>query len=108
MNEREKLIEIISDIEEEWSIEMAADYLTEQGVTVRPARSGDVLYDVYYNDDEAGFKVCENVITDVSDKKIWFDNDECYVDVTDIGNSVFLIREEAEAFADSLNHSIKS
>lgn len=106
MNEREKMIEIITDIEDKWSMEMIADYLIEQGVTVRPAKSGDVLYDVYYNDDEARFKVCENVISDVSDKKIWFGNDECYIDVTDIGNSVFLIREEAEAFVDSLNHAM--
>lgn len=104
MNERERLIEMISAIEDEWSIEMTADYLIEQGVAVRPAKIGDILYDVYYNDDEASFMTSELVITDISDKKIWFDNDEGYIDVSDIGTSVFLIREEAEAFADSLNY----
>ncbi len=103
MTNREKLFEILSNVDEQWSNEELADYLVEKGVTVQDIKSGDMLYDVFYNDDEARFEVCEFAVTDVSEKKIWFENYDCYISTSDIGASVFLNREEAEAFADKLN-----
>lgn len=103
MTNRERLFEILSNVDVEWNSKELANYLIEQGVTVQDKKSGDMLYDVFYNDDEARFKVCEFVITDISEKRIWFDNYDCYICTSDIGASVFLSREEAEAFADKLN-----
>lgn len=103
MTKRKKLIRILKSIPEKLSIEQQADYLLEQGVTIPTIKIGDTLYDVYFNDDTSSFKISELVVSDISEKRIWVDEDQCYISIDDIGNSLFSEREEAEAFAENLN-----
>lgn len=102
---REKLIELIkARIENKtWCVSALADYLIANGVVVLPFEIGQTLYDAseFYDGTEHPeiyeLKSYEMSIDKLTDD-IWaFTYDGCFIDYDDIGKTVFLTREEAEA-----------
>lgn len=95
MTDRERLIELILNVKSDdfrgVSVEQIADYLLENGVIVPPCKVGDTVYTIY-----RGYApVCIKwVVLDVSAKFIT--TYEGLYRYDEIGDRIFLTREEAE------------
>ena len=111
MTERERLIELISDAQYLGGLEeKIADHLLSNGVIVPPVKVGDLVYSfvccfgvvlpffveqiiIDYDEKEPLVTICANCHDD--------ENDELLADIDfeykDIGVTVFLTREDAEA-----------
>ena len=92
MTERERLIEILTEIFDEQYEKMrmitpqhTADHLLANGVIVPPVKVGDTVYQV------ASERVYESTVT-----KIIYDTNSIAFDERAIGKSIFLTREKAE------------
>lgn len=89
---KERLIELIREATEStWTFSDLADYLLANGVVVPPCKVGDKVY--WYN---MGGNICEAevVLVGFVAKTKGFEYD---IDFNEIGKTVFLTREEAEA-----------
>lgn len=98
MNERERLIRLLmsapTDIMGNRGVGAIADYLLGHGVIVPPAKVGDKLYSIWFNDDDNKYYVDEVEVIDVSAKRAYIEG--FYVGWENIGKLDFLAREEAE------------
>jgi len=101
MTEREKLIELLGTASSiafpRGNNDFIADFLLAHGVVVPPCKVGDTVYTIYSDDDNGDF-IEEPVVVEVSTHRIWIEN--YFFDYDDIGNTVFLTREQAEQALD--------
>ncbi len=67
-------------------------------------KSGDKFYHVYFSDDKKRYKIDELVAAEVSDKRVWFDNGCCEIDIGDFGKSAFTNYQKARETAERLNN----
>lgn len=88
--------------------ELVADYLLSHGVILSPVKVGDKVYYICEEFEEYGGNyVSELTITEVSNVRFWVENeDENHFRFADIGKTVFLTREEAEAALEKLRTEI--
>lgn len=103
---RDKLIELLEKADRtimgftiNGDLEILADHLLENGVIVIPCKVGDTVYQT------DGIRIYELDVFDVSlnlkNYKPYFETESIDFDVSAIGKSIFLTREEAEkALAD--------
>ena len=102
MTDRDKLIELLEDTLHEWkcdvedkTLSQIADHLLANGVIVPPCKVGDKLYKLLGEEIVSGWKICSITIY----KSGFYITDDCnfhYAD-NEIGKTVFLTKEEAEA-----------
>ena len=92
MDERERLMKLISDMPKEQIVPELADYLLANGIIVPPVKVGDVVYIVCCVDNKTVIE--ESAVEEVSTKRIW--TGEVDYDLEQIGKSIFLSRELAE------------
>ena len=92
MDERERLMKLISDMPKEQIVPELADYLLANGIIAPPVKVGDVVYIVCNVDNETVIE--ESAVEEVSTKRIW--TDEVDYDLEEIGTSIFMTRESAE------------
>ena len=105
MTDKERLIELILNVKSDdfrgVSVEQIADYLLENGVIVLPVKVGDTVYIIDLDDyDEYTDVVIDTEVFAIGDGCFYFYVEQGSVLLTysysDIGESVFLTREEAE------------
>lgn len=107
MDERERLMKLISDMPKEQTVLEMADYLLENGIIVPPVKVGDTVYTNvswqgwYLRDKDKPYKAkvvyigingsknYVNIVYEKNDNMLTFTFDE-------IGNRIFLTREAAE------------
>lgn len=102
MTQREKLINLIYNTQHMTDISEVADHLFANGVIVLPCKVGDVLY---YIGSRANGKKIEKYVKEEAVEMISKDGHSIYahvsrallIDLADLGKTVFLTREEAEA-----------
>lgn len=102
MTERERLIEVLSNIDYACDngsnlqdrIEFIADYLLANEVIVLPVKVGDVVYYVF-NNTIIEYQVASIVIFRYS-QRIFVLGRSQYFEPSDFGETVFLTREEAK------------
>lgn len=106
MTERKRLMSLIykaGDLAHKWSTSdftsTLVGYLLDNGVILPPCKIGDKVYYICEEFEEYGGNyVSELTITEISNVRFWVENeDENHFRFTDIGKTVFLTREEAEA-----------
>ena len=110
---RDRLIELISKVQYMGGLEeKLADYLLANGVVCPPCKVGDKVYQTIMLKDKTGFIVDRKVVgfhlgdfPDIRGHKrpqyliVYHDatNAITHIDINQIGKTVFLTREEAEA-----------
>ena len=125
MTERERLIELLSNIDYACDnggnlqdrIEYIADYLLKNGVIALPCKVGDIMY---YIGKSTDLSALHNTIYKSDVVKIihkeegisivlrFYNGPYCFAEITDIndfGKRIFLTKEEAEKALHKINHN---
>lgn len=79
------------------------DHTSRKGYKIKEtvAKPGDIVYCIYYSDDNKQYQIDELEALEVSNRRIWLD--EFDEKISEFGKSLFLSREEAEKMAAKLN-----
>lgn len=102
MDERERLMKLISDMPKEQTVAEMADYLLENGVIVPPVKVGDEVFGIFYLINSGVWQMSsgKHIVTQMHINKngvrIVVTNRYGSIEPSDFGDTVFLTREEAE------------